>query len=236
MASWRVARSLEQLRAEVNARFPGRDLSSDGSIGDPAHQARVSDHNPNARGVVQARDFDENDASGGELVGDAIWELLLRTKPRRLKYAIYEGKILSSYAAHGYPPFTPRPFDGNAHPQHIHVSVQDDPALYDDASPWGLSAPAPVKEDVPVDAVILLHPTNGISDSLAGLLGAAIRPDLEVAVTFNANVAKRALKAGKRVHAVGGPACDMVAGDRDLRGANRLDTADKVVAQAAKGW
>lgn len=231
--SWRVARSLEQLRAEVNARFPGRDLSSDGSIGDTAHQARKSDHNPNSRGVVQARDFDENDASGGELVGDAIWEMLLRTKPRRLKYAIYEGKILSSYPAHGYPAYTPRPFDGNPHPAHIHVSVQDDPALYDDPSPWGLAAPANTGAWF-MDRLVYARKRTPDAE-----VASLICRELGVAFTTNVADAREAQASKKvKVYEVGGHGAGVpqdVKGATWVKGENFLDTIAKVT-QSAKGW
>src|SRR6187431_1563394 len=51
--SWRLAKALEELRGEVNAKWPNRDKSSDGSVGDLSHQARKSDPNPNSAGVVR---------------------------------------------------------------------------------------------------------------------------------------------------------------------------------------
>ena len=50
--SWTLAPALVQLRQELNARWPGRSKASDGTIGDAAHKARVSEHNPDADGVV----------------------------------------------------------------------------------------------------------------------------------------------------------------------------------------
>ena len=47
-----------RLRDQVNKAFPNRDKRSDGWIGDRAHQARKSDHNPDAKGFVHALDID----------------------------------------------------------------------------------------------------------------------------------------------------------------------------------
>jgi peptidoglycan hydrolase-like protein with peptidoglycan-binding domain len=56
--SWRVAGALLELRSEIDTRWPNRDRSSDGSIGDASHAASKSDHNPNPAGVVRAIDVD----------------------------------------------------------------------------------------------------------------------------------------------------------------------------------
>ena len=45
-AAWIVAPSLDALLAQLNALAPGRSRASDGSIGDAAHAARTSNHNP----------------------------------------------------------------------------------------------------------------------------------------------------------------------------------------------
>ena len=62
--SWRLAKSLDVLRNQVNAQAPTRSKACDGTIGDQAHSSRASDHNPNAKGVVQAQDFTHDPAGG----------------------------------------------------------------------------------------------------------------------------------------------------------------------------
>ena len=56
--AWRNTAAALKLREQVNARWPDRDKRSDGTIGDTAHAARKSDHNPDADGWVKALDID----------------------------------------------------------------------------------------------------------------------------------------------------------------------------------
>lgn len=124
---YRRARSLTTLLGYIDEAYPHRDTTSDGWIGDTSHSRRVSDHNPDENGVVHAIDVDEDDRVGDEIVGKALWAWLLSEKPAFVKYAIYEGQIVSSYPARGEAPWTPRPYSGsNAHRSHVHVSVRDD--------------------------------------------------------------------------------------------------------------
>jgi hypothetical protein len=51
-------RALTNFRNAVNAAYPKRDKGSDGWIGDPAHQATSSDHNPDPDKSVDAWDMD----------------------------------------------------------------------------------------------------------------------------------------------------------------------------------
>ncbi len=143
--SWRLARSLESLRAEVDARWPDRDRTSDGTIGDPAHSARTSDHNPDHLGVVRALDLDDNDdRPEAEGIGRVIAEHIRRTSPAPVKYLIYHGQICAAYAVGGHPPWAWRPYSGpNAHLPHLHVSVMPD-AVADQPYDWGI---APQEED-----------------------------------------------------------------------------------------
>lgn len=140
--SWRLARSLDELRQEINDLFPSRSKISDGTIGDQAHRARVSDHNPNAAGVVTALDITEDAERGVPEIVDAIFDQIIERRDRRVKYLIHEGRICRSYDKPGIPAWTWAPYDGdNAHTVHGHISVVTDPALYDSTRPWGIHLP-----------------------------------------------------------------------------------------------
>ena len=66
--AWYVARSLDQLLAEINASAPNRNKASDGSIGDADHSSRESDHNPcDDHDCVCARDFTHDPGHGFEI-------------------------------------------------------------------------------------------------------------------------------------------------------------------------
>ena len=127
-ASWHLAPSLAQLRREINTRWPSRDKTSDGSVGDLAHASRASDHNPNSRGSVNAIDIDEDGIDAWGLVA------LLITDPR-VYYVIYEGRIWQR--KHG---FVPRPYAGiNAHRKHVHVSIIQSVAAEQNTTPWSVA-------------------------------------------------------------------------------------------------
>lgn len=126
--SWYVAPALDTLRDEINRAHPGRDRSSDGAIGDPAHQARKSDHNPDwsAGGVVRARDFDRD---GIDVAG--IFAVLERDQ--RTRYLIFDGRIWTRDTGRWLP------YAGiNPHEGHFHISVRI--GHEHDTSPWGIGA------------------------------------------------------------------------------------------------
>lgn len=59
--SWILVASLVSLRNEFNKLSPSRDHASDGSIGDAAHAAEPSDHNPDESGQGEGSDADNID-------------------------------------------------------------------------------------------------------------------------------------------------------------------------------
>lgn len=144
MSDWRVAPAIKALFAQANMLAPGRDKSRDGTIGDQAHAARKSDHNPDAAGWVYAGDLTNDDAAGIDC--RQIAHQIVMRKDRRVKYLIHEGRMVSSYPTGDYPAWVWRPYRGiNGHFGHLHVSVL--PGWRNDTSPWWTPA-TPDEEDV----------------------------------------------------------------------------------------
>lgn len=167
MSSWRVAASLEVLRAELNELAPARSTRSDGAIGDKAHAASASDHNPNDEGVVCARDFTHDAGAGADM--HRISRRIVAVRPVALKYVIWNRRIWSrAREGDGW-----RDYAGsNPHTRHMHVSVGrgpdgDSSGPYDDTSPWGLLAdddpepPAPSRPDSTEEIVMALPTITG---------------------------------------------------------------------------
>lgn len=133
MASWRDAKSLDTLLDQVNAAYPGRDKSNDGTIGDERHQAEHSEHNPDENGVVRARDITNDPAHG--LVSRKLAESLVASRDPRILYVISNAEINSSVTS----PWKWRPYNGsNPHREHMHLSVVANPTLYDSTKPWNI--------------------------------------------------------------------------------------------------
>jgi hypothetical protein len=116
------------LRKQLDLKFPKRDRRSDGWIGDKAHAARKSDHNPDAKGVVYALDIDENFGKGTWRNGKAAQRLadqLVRYAAsglpgaERVKYVVYEDRIASGTYKATWWKWRGK---GYGHTQHIHVS------------------------------------------------------------------------------------------------------------------
>lgn len=136
---WRIAKSLERLRGQVNQLAPHRSRKSDGSIGDAAHRSRSSDHNPHITdggiGVVSAVDITHDPPRGCD--ASAIAASLVSSRDTRIKYIIWNRRIVASYPAGGKPAWTWRQYSGrNGHTHHIHISVVTDKTRYDSTRDW----------------------------------------------------------------------------------------------------
>ena len=131
---WRLAKGLIRLRDQVNAKYPQRSKASDGAVGDQAHSARKSDHNPDAAGVVHAIDLTHDPRNGFDSYRFA--EHLLRTQDPRLSYVISNGKIGSG--PRGPSPGIWRKYSGaNPHDHHVHVSIVAG-SIADDVRDWDI--------------------------------------------------------------------------------------------------
>jgi hypothetical protein len=137
MADWTLVPCLIALRSEFNRLAPGRDHASDGSIGDPAHAASVSDHNPAPDGQVHAIDVDSDLRLTGWDMNRCLQIIIGRHRggaDNRLQNVIYNRRIWSRSWG-----WTARAYTGsNAHTQHAHFSARYTTAQENDTRPWGL--------------------------------------------------------------------------------------------------
>lgn len=144
-SNWREANSLKQLEAEIQRFYPG---TTTWEIGDDDHRATWSDHNPNAKNVVCAKDIL---ADGGLSLRKLADHLVAYPHPN-MRYVIYDRKIAERRNG-----FEWRDYNGrNAHQSHLHVSVGNGPdgrstEGYDDTSSWQLEklGTAPSKPSKP---------------------------------------------------------------------------------------
>lgn len=165
-AAWHLAPSLVELFAEVNLRWPKRDKSSDGSVGDLAHAARSSEHNPDhdsdpmPLGAVSAIDITKDSAAMIEAVRKAL------IADPRTWYVIHNGYIWSR--THN---FAKQKYNGaNPHVHHLHVSLMQTKAAHDNTSSWGIAKaeapkPAPKPEPAKPSGDVKPFPTLSRGDS-----------------------------------------------------------------------
>ena len=117
----KLSKAAEQLRSEINAKYPKRDKRSDGWIGDTAHNARKSDHNPDKNGWVRAIDIDSDLVKGFNkeswLLAEQIKTIALKGD-KRISYVIHQHRIASPLKNWAW-----RVYKGsNPHVSHIHIS------------------------------------------------------------------------------------------------------------------
>ncbi|CAN5885357.1 hypothetical protein BH24ACT15_BH24ACT15_34980 [soil metagenome] len=160
MATWRVARSLDTLLGQINETAPNRSKISDGSIGDQAHSSRASDHNPDPRGIVHARDYTHDPGRGADM--NTIMSSLAASADYRIKYCIWNRRITQWQG--GRLVWFPY-YGSNPHDKHGHVSVNI--AGEDDTRPWNISGNIQEDEMTPDQARQL----KWVYDRLVGMTG-----------------------------------------------------------------
>lgn len=148
MADPYLNRALTTFRNEVNVRYPNRDKASDGWIGDPAHQATSSDHNPDPAGQVDAGSVDAWDMDvelngTGKPYKEDLWVVInAALKHEAIQYVIYDSRITSRTWGLG----VWRAYDGpNPHDKHVHFNTRESHET--STKPW-----LPPKEEKPMNA------------------------------------------------------------------------------------
>lgn len=129
--SWRLAKSLITLHTQVDARWPNRNKASDGTIGDSAHAAVKSEHNPNNAGVVTAIDITHDPASGADM--QVLANELVASGDTRIWYIIFNRRIWEDGS------WTPYSGTSDPHTNHLHLSTNQNQYSYDDPSPWNIN-------------------------------------------------------------------------------------------------
>lgn len=155
--AWFVSPAAEALRAKLNELYPNRDKTTDGAIGDAAHNARPSDHNPDYKdgGIVRARDFDKDLFGVGDErnVAEAQRIVDLITRDPRTAYVIYRGRIWYNpavFAKSGWQPYTAEGKAGwfNPHKEHFHVSIRRGITWDHDTRDWNIGDEMVTNEDI----------------------------------------------------------------------------------------
>lgn len=114
MAAWRINNAFNPLNEQLEKKFPNIVIYS---IGDTAHQAEPSDHNPNKYGRVNAEDFM---LRNGFDHADAVWLCSWLIQDSRTKYVIFNRRIWES-DTRKWTTYT----GSNPHTDHVHLSIND---------------------------------------------------------------------------------------------------------------
>lgn len=127
-----LTRGLTSWRGEIDTVFPNRDKSSDGWIGDQAHQSGISGHNPDLTGRAEYKDGDsKNEVRAVDLDADlknpkfsmeqlVQWVITLARAGAYVpfRYIIYKGRIWARSDG-----WKTRTYNGkNKHNGHAHFS------------------------------------------------------------------------------------------------------------------
>lgn len=187
MAAAFLAPSLVRLRTQVDRAWPDRSKASDGWLGDAAHAARISDHNPDGKGEVHAIDVTTTGIDVPRLLRAAIGN-------PAVWYVIHDGHIWSrtyGWAKRVY-------LGANPHRHHVHISILRTPGAEGWAGDWLARAirPAPLRRGSTGPRVRALQ--RGLKLSADGIFGP---------------VTESAVNAYKRAH---GWPTDGIAGTRVL--------------------
>lgn len=247
--TWRLAKSLEILREQINHFAPGRSKASDGTIGDAAHASRSSDHNPWVKdgpsGVVTALDITHDPKGGVDI--QKLANALVASKDDRIKYIICNGRIVSG-SGQKRPAWKWRPYHGsNSHSRHVHVSVKASKGFYDSIRNWRFDATA-IKEVSPSDGVLKPGSRGIFVQELQGSLsqlGYAVRVDgvygkeTESAVRLFQQQNRLAVDgwAGPRtLNAIGERMADRAAKPRIAAAAARVPEQAEAEVKQKAGW
>lgn len=174
--AWTLDPPLGLLRSQLQAAAPKVTKSGFGTIGDPAHAARTSAHNPespppagNPDNEVDALDVPHEPGNG--LDCGKVTEALRLSRDHRLRLVIFNRRIFSSYDHVEGPAWTWRPYrEDDPHDTHAHIERND--SYRGDMTPWEIGIDMnPYIQHVMnyrLEAVIALRPVVNVTASSFG--------------------------------------------------------------------
>jgi len=131
--AWQLVPAGVTLRDQINKRWPNRDKASDGAVGDTAHAARPSDHNPDANGWVHAIDVDKDGIDAEQFANELVALARAGKDGGRIKNVVWRDRVASGT----YPTmFWAFRGAGYGHFSHVHISFTE--AAQRDSSPFPL--------------------------------------------------------------------------------------------------
>lgn len=147
MASWVLTKQLQAFRDQMNAAFPDRDRTSDGTISDAAHQAESRtghspddtpgsnpewDGDPDNTPEVRAIDIDSDTGDPEVSMEDIVQHLLRLARAGKLtmiRYMIFNRRIWSASTDWAQQTYT----GSSPHTEHLHLSGAYTQAADEDA-------------------------------------------------------------------------------------------------------
>lgn len=207
---YQLVPALTTLRSQINAKWPNRDKTSDGWIGDTSHSRRVSDHNPDQNGWVHAIDVDKDGIDPMSLIPQLI-------RDPRVSYVIFNHRIYSRVRH-----FIPATYTGvNPHEHHVHISALHGPPAMDGGN-WAIGGPS-VPVTLATSPVALVTPISTAVVKTAGV------PALQTVLN--------SLGAGLVVDGIWGPKGKAAASQRMVKRGDKGPVVRAVQQQlAARGW
>lgn len=157
--AWRAAPSVAAILSQATALWPARATFADGTIGDAAHAARTSDHNPDSRGIVHAADLTHDPDHGVDCA--VLSEAIRARRDPRVKYVIFNRRIFDGGV------WAWQPYDGlSPHTEHMHVSILSTTTAEDDVRPWYATT---TEDDMTLDELkAALRTDRELRESIAG--------------------------------------------------------------------
>jgi hypothetical protein len=130
--AWYLNRALSNFRDAVNARWPNRDKTSDGTIGDPKHQASTSNHNPDPAGEADAGSVDAWDM---DVDGVDVWACIAAFEDHEsASYWIYNDQIAKRFNGWRRDSYAYAGAKRNRHTTHVHFNTRE--SHEDSPAPW----------------------------------------------------------------------------------------------------